>query len=139
MSGLPSRKIDIFSHILTPKYKEALYKKAKPCYNLEANLARPALSDLDERFRVMDKFEGLRQVLTVGAPPVEYVVSPDEAVELSKIANDEMAKLVETYPNRFVAAVAQILSDPNSRNYENLGNGPSRCDTAHASVRPHRK
>jgi len=106
MTALSSRKIDIFSHILTPKYKEALYKNAKPCYNLEANLARPALSDLDARFRVMDKFEGLQQVLTVGAPPVEYVVSPDDAVSMSKTANDEMAELVNKYPDRFAAAVA---------------------------------
>ena len=54
----------------------------------------------------MDKFEGLQQVLTVGAPPVEYVVSPDDAVSMSKTANDEMAELVNKYPDRFAAAVA---------------------------------
>ena len=65
MSDTSSIIIDAFCHILPPKYKDELYKKAKPCYNLEANMARPALFDLDARFRVMDKFEGLQQVLTI--------------------------------------------------------------------------
>jgi len=99
-------KIDIFSHILPLKYKELLFKKAKPCYYLEAARSRPAVFDLDARFRIMDKFEGLQQVLTTSAPPLEYVVSPDEGVELAKIANDEMAELISKYPTRFFAAVA---------------------------------
>lgn len=106
MSTSDTRKIDIFSHILPQRYKDALYKKAKDCYYLEADLERPALFDLDIRFRVMDKFEGLRQVLTIGAPPIEYVVNPDDAVNLSKLANDEMAELVSKYPERFAAGVA---------------------------------
>jgi aminocarboxymuconate-semialdehyde decarboxylase len=99
-------KIDMFCHILPRKYNEALLNKAKPCYYLEANRGRPALADLDIRFRVMDKFEGLRQVLTLGAPALEYVFSPKDAVELARIANDEMAELVNKYPDRFVAAAA---------------------------------
>jgi aminocarboxymuconate-semialdehyde decarboxylase len=101
-----SQKIDSFCHILPPKYKQALDKKASHCFYLEANRLRPALFDLDIRFRVMDKYEGLRQVLTLGVPPLEYVVSADEAVDLSKMANDEMAELVTKYPDRFVAAAA---------------------------------
>lgn len=100
------RKIDIFSHILPPKYAEALYKKAKPCFYIELDKARPVLSDLDQRFRIMDKFEGLTQVLTPGIPPLEYVVNPNDAAELAKIANDEMAEVVAKYPDRFIAAVA---------------------------------
>ena len=106
MNALSSRKIDIFCHILPQKYKEALYKKAKHCYYLEADSIRPALFDLEIRFRVMDKFEGLQQVLTIGAPPIEYVVNPDDTVELAKMANDELAELVIKYPDRFVAAAA---------------------------------
>jgi len=108
MNQSSSRKIDIFSHILPPKYKDLLFKKSKPCYYLEADLARPALFDLDVRFSVMDKFRGLQQVLTVGAPPVEYAVSFDEAVELAQIANDGLAELLDKYPERFVAAAASL-------------------------------
>jgi len=101
-------KIDIFPHILPRKYNEALLKRAKPCYQLEVNSLRPALTDLDIRFRVMDKFDGLRQVMTLGSPPLEYVLSPKDAMELARIANDEMAELVSKYPDRFVGAAASL-------------------------------
>ncbi|MEI9480027.1 MAG: amidohydrolase family protein [Deltaproteobacteria bacterium] len=101
-------KIDIFCHILPSKSKEALFKKATSCHYIETDSARPALFDLDMRFRVMDKFEGLRQVLTLGLPPLEYVLSPRDAIDLARMANDEMAELVNKYPDRFVAAVAGL-------------------------------
>jgi predicted TIM-barrel fold metal-dependent hydrolase len=101
-------KIDIFPHILPRKYNEALLKRAKPCYQLEVNSLRPALTDLDIRFRVMDKFEGLRQVMTLGSPALEHVLSPKDAMELARIANDEMAELVNKYPDRFVGAAASL-------------------------------
>ena len=107
-----NEKIDIFPHILPRKYNEALLKKSRPCYNLEANRLRPALVDLDLRFKTMDKFEGLKQVLTLGAPPIEFAVSPRDAVDLARMANDEMAELVNKYPDRFVAAAASLpMSD----------------------------
>jgi len=106
MKDTSSEKIDIFCHILPQKYKDALYKKAKPCYYLDADSGTPAIFDLDIRFRVMDQYEGLRQVLTIGAPPLEYVVKADDAVDLARIANDEMAELLVKYPDRFIAAAA---------------------------------
>ena len=39
-------------------------------------------------------------------PPVEDVGDGSSAIELAKIANDEMAELVGRYPDRFIAAVA---------------------------------
>jgi len=105
-------KIDIFPHILPKKYNEELLKKSRPCYNLEANRLAPALVDLDLRFKTMDKFEGLKQVLTLGAPPIEFAVPQKDAVELARMANDGMAELVNKYPDRFVAAVASLpMSD----------------------------
>jgi aminocarboxymuconate-semialdehyde decarboxylase len=54
----------------------------------------------------MDQIPGLREVLTPGAPPLEYVASPKQAVDMAKIANDEMAEVLAGYPDRFVAGVA---------------------------------
>jgi len=99
-------KIDIFTHILPPKYNEALDKKAKHTFYQELNRPVPALSDLDARFRIMDRYEGVKDVLTVGSPPLEMVVDVTTATELARMANDEMAELVAKYPDRFVAAVA---------------------------------
>ncbi len=99
--------IDVYTHILPPRYKEALYKKLPDnSYAKRLVDAFPALTDLDIRFRIMDKYEGLVQVLTLATPPVEDVVGPKDAVELAKIANDGMAELISKYPDRFVAAIA---------------------------------
>ena len=104
-----TEKIDIFCHIIPAKYKEALLKKAsRPSYYLDNTKALPALSDLDIRFKVMDKYEGYRQVLSIGAPPVELIASPKEAVDLARMGNDEMAELLNKYPDRFVAAMAGL-------------------------------
>ncbi len=100
-------KIDIFPHILTPKYKEVFSKKAAATAELFTHMnAIPTLTDLDIRFRIMDKHEDLVQVLTISGPPAHDVVAPEDAVELAKIANDEMAELVAKYPHRFISAVA---------------------------------
>lgn len=102
-------KIDIYPHILPAKYKEALEKRAnKSFYLRDVNDATPGLWDLDLRFRIMDKYGDMRQVLTLASPPIESVVGPQDAADLSRLANDEMAELLEKYPSRFIGAVACI-------------------------------
>ena len=102
-----SLKIDIYTHILPIKYKEALYKLASVNSAQKGRIdTLPTLFDLEQRFRVMDKYEGLRQVLTLNYPPVEEIAGSGKAVDLAKLANDEMAELVVKYPDRFAAAVA---------------------------------
>lgn len=107
-------KIDIFPHILPAKYKEALYKEiaakfrdgSQHFYNTQNAL--PTLFDLDYRFRIMDKFDDMMQVLTLSMPPIENIVDPPKAADLAKLANDEIAELVTKYPDRFAAAVAAL-------------------------------
>ena len=53
--------IDAWAHILPPKYLEA-FRKISPKGFYEGI---PPMYDLEERFRVMDRFEGLVQVLTI--------------------------------------------------------------------------
>lgn len=106
MKERSSRMIDVFQHILPPRYKDALLRKTRGYYTIESYDRNPALFDLDIRFRDMDKYEGLVQVLTLPGPPVENVADAQEAAELAVIANDGMAELVSRYPDRFAAAVA---------------------------------
>jgi predicted TIM-barrel fold metal-dependent hydrolase len=107
-------KIDVFPHIIPIKYKEALYKTTMANggshgrREVDKIETIPSLFDLDVRFRIMDKYEGLLQVLTIGAPGVEDIASPEDAVDLAKIANDGMAELVTKYPDKFVGAVASL-------------------------------
>ena len=101
------QKIDVFTHILPAKYLDVLAEKTGNRAG-EALNARRRLSDLDIRFRIMDLNEGYTQILNIAGPPVEDVANPKDAVELAKIANDEMAELVLKYPERFLAAVACV-------------------------------
>ena len=98
-------KIDAYSHIAPPKYKAVLQKIApqEVAYKLDPI---PPLFDLDQRFRIMDRYEGLVQVIAPAWPSVEEVAGPEKALDLAKLTNDEMAELVLKYPERFVAAVA---------------------------------
>ncbi len=101
-------KIDIFTHIFPAKYKEAIDKEMGPGHYKSVHDTMATLYDLDYRFRLMDKFEGLMHILTIGGPPVEDIVNPQKAIDLAKLANDEMAELVYKYPDRFAAAVAWL-------------------------------
>jgi predicted TIM-barrel fold metal-dependent hydrolase len=100
-------KIDAYTHIVPPRYKEALRKFNPDLYDRQV-APYPSLYDLDYRFRIMDKYEPLRQVLTLGRIPVEHVAGPEQAAELARMADDEMAELLAKYPDRFVAALATL-------------------------------
>jgi uncharacterized protein len=103
--------IDTFCHIMPPKYMEALNKKSKG--SLSASLtgrfgmpSMPSMFDAENRLRLMDRYEGYVQILNISLPPPEDTLSPQDAVEVCKIANDGLAELVYKYPDRFVAATA---------------------------------
>ena len=96
--------IDTYAHITPPRYIKALQDTGMDT----PHVSRPALYDLDARFRIMDKYEGLLQVLTVGLPPVSGIEDKAKALDVARIANDEMAELVLKYPDRFVAAIAAV-------------------------------
>jgi len=98
-------KIDVFSHILPKKYLDTYSRKNKEVLESIEARTRP-VTDLDVRRRLMDRYPDVLQVLTIANPPLERFVRPEEAVELAKIANDELAELVETYPDKFIAGVA---------------------------------
>jgi uncharacterized protein len=108
LSGRGSRmKIDIYSHIVPIAYKKALYEKASSSRLQETIEATPTLFDLEARFRILDRYD-CGQVLTLGLPPIEAVAGPEEAADLARLANDEVADLVSRYPDRFLAGVASL-------------------------------
>ena len=102
--------IDAYTHILPTKYQAALEQKVTG-RDMSLNSARyartiPTLMDLEARFRVMDAFGDYLQVISVASPPIYSIAAPAVAVELCRIANDELAELVQKYPNRFAAGIA---------------------------------
>ena len=101
-------KIDVFAHVLPPKYLEERNRRAGSGFSSQYkkySSAVPALSDLELRFQVMDKFPDVKQLLTIAGPNVESITEPTDTVELCRIANDEMAELVSRHPDRFIGAV----------------------------------
>jgi aminocarboxymuconate-semialdehyde decarboxylase len=98
-------KIDIYSHILPEKYRNALMKKVKSGSEFR-EMHNRANCDLDIRLRLMDRYPDVLQVLIVSLPSLETVVSSGDAVVLAKIANDELAEIVDRYPDKFIAGVA---------------------------------
>lgn len=100
-------KIDVFAHILTEKYLAAYTKKNQNVLN-NVEVKSPAVTNINTRLRLMDRYPDVAQVLTIANPPLDINVSPDDAAELSRIANDEMAELLVKYPDKFLGAVACI-------------------------------
>ncbi|MEP7208368.1 MAG: amidohydrolase family protein [Casimicrobiaceae bacterium] len=104
------RKIDIFNHILPAKF----FEKIGDYKDIGKRMREvPMLFDLDERFRVMDRFPDYVQVLSAGMPPIEALAGSDKSPELAKICNDGMAELCKQYPERFPTFIASLpLNNP---------------------------
>ena len=107
-------RIDAFAHISPVRYLE----------RVEAILAGPGVSaavrehgpwlredpvlfDLDARRRALEPFADYRQVLVLGAPPLEELGAAAVTRDLARLANDEMAGLVRDH-DRFVGFAAAL-------------------------------
>ncbi len=104
--------IDAYTHMLPRKYQEALEKRVTG-RDMRLSTARyaktvPTLLDLDARFRIMDAFDDYIQVVSVASPPIYAIAPADVAVELCRIANDELAELVQKHPQRFAGGIATL-------------------------------
>lgn len=96
--------IDVFPHILPQPFFQRYYQGGSPG-------RRPGpkcLYDLDLRFRIMDRFDEYKQVLTVPSSAVDALNQDPDAKELARLANDGMAELVARYPDRFVGFAASL-------------------------------
>src|SRR5262245_1689304 len=108
------RKIDIFTHIYPRAFYDRFLEVAGDFKDVgKRSRGVPMLYDLDERFRVMDRFDGYTHVLSLPTPPLEVVGNPAQAADLAKIANDGLADLVRRHPDRFAGFVASLpFNDP---------------------------
>ncbi len=102
-------KIDIFTHVMLPRYKEAIYKYAdKFATERAVQDRRPILTDYEGRLGKLEPYEDLVQVLSATMPPVEEVADAKEAAELARMCNDEIAEVVAKYPKKYIAAIANV-------------------------------
>jgi len=110
-----SLMIDAYAHISPPGYTEFIRQKYPKMYNNMLGSCLP-LYNMDERFKIMDAYDGLVQVLTIGpVPPIEYFADEQQTVELARMANDEMAELLRKYRDRFLTAIALLpMNNPDA-------------------------
>src|SRR5258708_27895311 len=114
------RKIDAFAHFRPGSYLEGLERQLEQTmapsrldYYREGVFSfDPVLTDLDARWRKIEPYGDYAQVLVLAVPPLEEVGPPAVAAEFACIANDEMAELVQRFPDRFAGFAAALpLSD----------------------------
>ena len=107
-------KIDIFNHIFPKSFYDKMLSVAPNAKDINKRVRNiPCIVDLDERFRIMDRFEGYVQIICLPNPPIESLASPPLSTELAKLANDGMAELVRKYPDRFPGFIASLpMNDP---------------------------
>ena len=107
-------KLDIFNHIFPQRYYQRMCEVAPDGKDMHKRVrAIPSIVDLDERFRIMDRFGDYAQVICLGAPPLEVFGPPPISTEMARIANDGMAELVTKHRDRFPAFIASLpMNDP---------------------------
>lgn len=102
-------KIDIYSHIITEKYLNEVFKHVpSPRAGKRMLETQPTLWNLEERFRMMDSYSDYTQVIMMTGLPIESIAFGQEAIDLARLANDETAQLVAKYPARFLCGVALL-------------------------------
>jgi aminocarboxymuconate-semialdehyde decarboxylase len=97
-------KIDIFNHFYPRRFYDAHINVGASFKDMGKRVqALQTIVDLDARFRAMDEFGDLRQVITLPQPPVESLAGPDKTPEMAKVVNDGFAELVAKHGDRFIA------------------------------------
>lgn len=102
-------RIDVFCHFFPSRFLAERNRRAGSSFGTQYAKyfeANPGLSSLDIRFRTLDQFPDVRQLLTIAGPNIESITSPADTVELARMANDGLAELVAKYPDRFIGAAA---------------------------------
>lgn len=102
-------KIDIFNHIFPKVFFDKMMEIA-PAHKDMGKRVRgvPLLYDLEERLRLIDRFDDYLQVICMPGPPIEALGGPELSPDLARTANDGMAEYVRKYPDRFPGFVASL-------------------------------
>jgi predicted TIM-barrel fold metal-dependent hydrolase len=104
------KKLDAFNHIWPTEFYKALADAMGAMTDItRRSEAVPMMTNLDERFRIMDLFgDDYQQILSLASPPIELAGGPETSRQLSRIGNDGMAELCAAHPDRFPGFIASI-------------------------------
>lgn len=100
--------IDIFNHFMPRPYLDRIAKIIPDHVAVTAFPRLDTLVDVEARLRLLEGFDGLRQVLSLANPPLELIGLPAVAAELARIANDCLADICRKYPHAFPTFVAAL-------------------------------
>jgi uncharacterized protein len=107
-------KIDLFNHLFPQAFFDKYIENGLPDIGKRVK-AMPTIVNLDARFRVMDEFGEYCQVISLPAPPIEALGTPQQTPDIAKLANDGMAELCQKYPKRFPTFIASLaMNNPDA-------------------------
>ena len=84
--------IDGFSHILPKTFAEALYR-AHPTDELRELASFDYFGDMENRVRVLDKFQIDKQILTIARPSIWLDLPQNIVKEMTRLANEAVAEM----------------------------------------------
>src|SRR3990172_1941177 len=97
MAGPSTLKLDIFPHIFPLPYFERMQAIAQANAPLAGQIKRwlniPVLWDLDARIRMMKRFPGYRQGVTLWLPAIEFLPGPPGGPGRPPAAHSGMAEI----------------------------------------------
>ena len=77
-------KIDIFNHFFPRRFFDEFINVGSGLKDMGKRVQNiPSIVDLDSRFRVLDEFGDVRQVLSLPSPPLEILAPPEKSPLLS--------------------------------------------------------
>ena len=94
-------RIDAFAHVLPEQFIEEMLE-VHPTEELEAVSDAPRFWDMDIRFRDLDKYGIDKQVITLARPPIWRGIDRENALEMTRLANNEVSKMAERHPDRLI-------------------------------------
>lgn len=91
--------IDAYTHALTEQFYDTLLEE----YAFRGLTGDPSfLWDMEQRLADMAEYGIDKQVLTLALPPLWRGMDRDDALELTKLANDEIRRLADGHPGKFI-------------------------------------
>ena len=104
-------KIAIEEHFVTPELEDLVLNPGWPQDAFRRTLDR--LADIEgERLELMDRYGIAMQVLSLASDGIQGISDPSLAVSRAREANDALASIVASRPDRFAGFGAIALQDP---------------------------
>src|SRR5215469_979729 len=100
--------LDVFTHFMPKPFLERLGELIPGHPVLTAFPRIKTLWDVDARLALLDEFGDLAQVPSLANPPIELIAPADKSPEVARMANDALAALCQTRPERFPCFVASL-------------------------------